>query len=472
MVSQLLAKPSHGLVSQLSRTHHVSRQTLYRWTARGAQVLEEVLGSKLRATKQTASVHTLVLNLLIETHASYRGIQSCLRNLHGINLSLGSIAGIVKEAGQRAQSWLKQQQATTPRALALDEQYSSQRGKAYLNVVDVHSGQVWATVPPVEVDGESWTLLLWYLREQGIEAKGTVSDGGRAIAEAVTQVYGPTHHQRDIWHLLHLASQVQARLDRAVSMEQERLPAIERNTERAAAGKATKGRPSGVTLAQQQARIAQMQYVAQSVDYLSQHMRRMVEVLVVHQGRLLRSQERQGEIEAVLDLLDELAPLATTAMQKQIQMLSKHLRLALQQTLLFARELDARHLHAVRCLGSEAVALLAWAWRRRAVLGPNSTHLLEGIPFAWREEAALLLAAWDQAVRASSVVENWHSIVRPHLAVHRTLSAGFLALLAVWHNHRIAPRGLHEDLSPLQRTGIASSDHTWLAALGYSALAA
>lgn len=339
-------------------------------------------------------------------------------------------------------------------------------------LVDVHSGQVWAMVPPVEVDGESWTLLLWYLREQGIEAKGTVSDGGRAIAEAVTQVYGPTHHQRDIWHLLHLASQVQARLDRAVSMEQERLPAIERNTERAAAGKATKGRPSGVTLAQQQARIAQMQYVAQSVDDLSQHVRRMVEVLVVHQGRLLRSQERQGEIEAVLDLLDELAPLATTAMQKHIQMLSKHLRLALPQTLLFARELDARHLHAVRCLGSEAVALLAWAWRRRAVLGPNSNHLLEGIPFAWREEAALLLAAWDQAVRASSVVENWQSIVRPHLAVHRTLSAGFLALLAVWHNHRIAPRGLHEDLSPLQRTGIASSDHTWLAALGYSTLAA
>ena len=30
MVSQILAKPSRGLVSQLSRNHHFSRQTLYR----------------------------------------------------------------------------------------------------------------------------------------------------------------------------------------------------------------------------------------------------------------------------------------------------------------------------------------------------------------------------------------------------------------------------------------------------------
>ena len=115
---------------------------------------------------------------------------------------------------------------------------------------------------------------------------------------------------------------------------------------------------------------------------------------------------------------------------------------------------------------------MAWAWLRRAVLGPTSKHLLQSLNPAWRAVASELLATWDQAVRASSAVENWHSILRPHLAVHRTLSAGMLALLAVWHNHRIAPRGLHEKLSPLQRTGSTSSDTTWLAALGYSALAA
>lgn len=472
MVSQMLTKPNHGVVSQLSRTHGVSRQTLYRWTARGAQALEEALGSEVLAEKQTASVHTLVLTLLIETHGSYRGIQTCLRTMHGIHVSLGRIASIVKEAGHRAQSWLNHQQATTARALALDEQYSSQRGKGYLNVIDVHSGQVWATVPPVEVDGESWTVLLWYLQEQGISRLSTVSDGGRAIQEAVRQVHGEEDHQRDVWHLFHVAAQVQGRLDRAVKTEQDRLAVIQRQAECEAKGRRARGRRPKATLSEQQALVARISYVADGVRYLCQQWHTLLEVVVPHSDRLLSSDHRQGEIEALLDLLDELVPSATASLQGQIQMLSKQIRLALPQTLLFARRLDAIQEQASRTLGAKAVALVAWAWLHRTVLGPTNKHLLQNFDPAWRAVASDLLDAWEQAVRASSAVENWHSIIRPHLAVHRTLSAGMLAVLAVWHNHRIAPRGLHEGLSPLQRTGSTSSDTTWLAALGYSALAA
>lgn len=138
MISQMLAQPSHGLVSQLSRTHHVARQTLDRWEAAGRQALEKALGKPVLPQSQTPSVHTLVLTLLIETHASDRAMQSCLRTMHGIPLSLGSITGIVKDAGQRAQNWLERQQAMTPRTLALDEQDSSQRGRGSLNVIAVH----------------------------------------------------------------------------------------------------------------------------------------------------------------------------------------------------------------------------------------------------------------------------------------------------------------------------------------------
>jgi hypothetical protein len=114
---------------------------------------------------------------------------------------LGKIAMILKEAGQRAQRWINQHQTPTPCTLALDEQDSSQRGKASLNGMDVQSGHLWATLPPVEVDGESWTLVLWYVQEQGISHVGTVSDGGRAIQKAVSQVQGAETHQRDVWHL-------------------------------------------------------------------------------------------------------------------------------------------------------------------------------------------------------------------------------------------------------------------------------
>lgn len=472
MVSQMIAKQEYGLVSQLSQSHEVSRQTLYRWKAKGVQALEAAMGGPFSAPKHPSSVPALVLTLLIEAHASYRGIQSCLRKMHGIDLSLGSIAGIIKKSGQRAQQWLEHQQAATPRALALDEQYSSQRGKAYLNVVDVHSGQVWASIPPVEVDGDSWTLLLWYLQEQGITRLSTVSDGGRAIQQALSQVQGEEQHQRDVWHLFHLAAQVQGRLDRAVKAEQDRLEMIQRQKEREAQGERRRGRRPKTTLSEQEALLLQSGSVADGVRYLCQELHILLEVVVPCSVGILNSSQRQGEIEALLDLLDELVPSTPSALQGQVQTLSKQIRLALPQTLLFARHLDTLQEQAVSALGTDAVALLAWAWLRRAVLGPTSKHLLQGINPTWQAVASDLFTAWDHAVRASSAVENWHSIVRPHLAVHRTLSARFLSLLAVWHNHRIAPRGLHEGFSPLQRTGSPSSDTIWLAALGYSALVA
>jgi len=223
---------------------------------------------------------------------------------------------------------------------------------------------------------------------------------------------------------------------------------------------------------EQEAKLAHLSYVADAARYLCQELQSLLEVVVVRSDRLLTTQQRQEEIEALLELLDELVPLASSQTQGQIQKLAKHIRLALPQALLFARLLDRRQEQASSALDPPAVALLGWAWLRRAMLGPTSLHLLQSVDPAWRAVAADLLVAWDHAVRASSAVENWHSILRPHLAVHRKLSAGMLALLAVWHNHRIAPRGLHEGLSPLQRTGSSSSDHHWLAALGYSPLAA
>jgi hypothetical protein len=89
------------------------------------------------------------------------------------------------------------------------------------------------------------------------------------------------------------------------------------------------------------------------------------------------------------------------------------------------------------------------------------------VPAEWQPVAAPLLASWEATVRASSAVENWHSVLRPYLAVHRSLSSGMVVLLAVWHNHRIAERGLHCGQSPLMRSGMTPASPDWLIALGY-----
>ncbi len=473
-VSQLLAhEGTYGEISQMSRSQRVSRQTLYAWKEKGQRALEAAfVPPKPQApAARPVDLQRAVLTLLVEGHASYRGIQRCLVVLLGQQVSLGTITAIVQSAGQRAQAWLEQQVSGQGRVLALDEQYSSKRGEAYLNVVDVHSSQVWASLPPVAVDGESWTLAFWYLQEQGVVATSTVSDGGRAIQEALRTTKALSTHQRDVWHVWHLAGQVQARLERVVQEEEERWGLIERQEQQqATTGKKPMGRPAKTTACEQEQLLSQLHRVLEAVHYLFAQLRHLLEIVVLseeREPRLLCSQARRGEVETVLELLEEVVQSAPALVQKEVQRVSKQVRLALPALLHFAEALEASQQEAIAQLGDLAVGLIGWAWQRRAILGEQPKQLLEAMDPAWRDQAGRLLGVWSLAVRASSAVENWHSIVRPHLAVHRSLSAGMLALLAVWHNHRVAPRGLHQGLSPLQRSDSTKQATDWLVALGY-----
>jgi hypothetical protein len=295
--------------------------------------LQAALEPGKRETKRTVQVERAVLTLLVQGHASYRGIQACLKELLGLDVSLGTISAIVQTAGHRAQSWLVQQVPGEGRVVALDEQYSSKRGEAYLNVVDAHSGQVWATLPPVAVDGESWTLALWYLQEQGVVCTSSVSDGGMAIHEALQTTKAISTHQRDVWHLLHLAGQVQARLERVVQDEEERQRVIERQErELATTGRRPAGRPAKTTSSEQAQLLIELHRLLDAVRYLFAQLRDLVEVVVLtgeSEPQVLSCQTRRGEVQTVLDLLEEAIQPVPALLQKEVQRVIKQVRLAL-----------------------------------------------------------------------------------------------------------------------------------------------
>jgi hypothetical protein len=474
-VSELLAhEGTYGMVSRLHQSNGVSRQTLYTWKAKGQRALEAVFSPE--PSQGSSPIERAILTLLVQAHASYRDIQACLKELLGLDVSLGTIVSIVQSAGERAQAWLQQQGSSSKRLLALDEQYSSKRGEAYLSVVDAHSSQVWAALPPVAVDGESWTLALWALQEQGVSIGGSVSDGGKAIADALSTTGLLGQHQRDVWHLLHLAGQAQARLQRLVDEEEQRWVTIERQEQsRLQTGRRPSGRPAKTTAQAQEHQLIILHRVLVAVSYLFAQLRQLLEIVAItdkREPRLLCYEQRRAEIETLLVLLQEAVEPAPPDVQKEVHKVSRQITLALPALLHFAQQMQVSEQEAKEPLGDAAVGLIAWAWQRRASLLEPQASLLDLMEPAWRAGATPLLQVWEQAVRARSVVENWHSSVRPHLAVHRSLSAGMLALLAVWHNHRVAPRGPHAGCSPLQRSGLPHPAADWLEVLGYAPLAA
>lgn len=469
LASRMIAhQKKYGLVSQLSRESNISRQSLYTLKSRGQEAMERVFRPKQEAIEQAMQVERAVLLLFTEGHASREGIQNCLEQLLGIHVSTGKISSILREAGKRAQNWLDQHIPLDKRDLAIDEQYSNQRAKAYLNVVDAHTSCVYASSPPVAVDSESWELMLLQMEDNGLKFRVIVSDGGKAIGRAVRQITPKVTHQRDVWHVIHEGQKVQKRIDRALKALLQRTPAVERNAKRVEAGKKPLGRNPQTDVAAHLLAVQHMEYLATSLRYLCTELQRLLDIVVLKDQGILTSQERYEEIHTILALFAELYEVTPSPLNKHIKKLSRHVHSALPALLAFCPDLDAVERQAITQLGPQACHLIGWAWLHRAILGPKTEQLAADFAPDWQPVVAKLFAVWDQAVRSSSAVENWHSVLRPFIAVHRCLSADMLAILAVWHNHRLASRGSHKGLSPLIRSGLDKKPTDWLVALGYS----
>ena len=216
-----------------------------------------------------------MFSYLVEARASREGIQRCLDELMGVHVELGCHISNHPSSRGKSTEQLKCSLPTGKRVLALDKQYGNERGKGYLNIVDVRSWVVVASIPPVAVDAESWTLLLWDLQEQGIQWDAMVSDGGKAIQSALESVTPGSIHQRDVWHVLHECQKVQGRVGRAVKELHEQTPKVERNVKRIAAGQKPRGRNPKTDPLAHGHDVQRMEYIARSLKYLTCQLQRL-----------------------------------------------------------------------------------------------------------------------------------------------------------------------------------------------------
>jgi transposase-like protein len=466
--AEMLAHPNqYGLITRLSREHNVSRPTLYAWRQRAQQALLTAFAPASPTDATPISPERQVLTVLVHGHASERGIQTCLRTLTEQGISLATICSILQQASQRALSWMQTNLPSSSRALALDEIYANDRRGAILNVVDVHSGAVWASVGPLPVDTESWILVLWELEERGLRWDRLVLDGGAACLAACRTVTPDLPLQADQWHVLHSCSQLLGRLKKQLRTLKAQTAVVERQAARIAAGKRALGRRPKTDLSAHTQELAAAEQLLGALNYLMDELHRLLEVVVLSGRGLLSAQMRQAEVDVVLSLIGELAEQAPAGQLAQVQRLQALLGDRLPEMLTFVPQVAQLEHDLQTVLPHTHQALLGWAWLHRAELGWNTEQVLAAVPESWRVAARVLWKSWEQAVRVSSAVERYHSILRPHLAVHRSLSNGLLALIAVWHNHRVFTRGVHKGKSPLHLSGMLSAPTDWLVALGY-----
>jgi hypothetical protein len=462
----LAHRGEYGIITQLSRASGVSRPTLYAWRNHAERALLLAFTPPCSAPPITPQLCRQVLTVWI-AHSSDRDIQSCFRTLTAQGISLTTITTILADAEQRALHVLATTTPSSVRALALDEIYANNRRGAYLNAVDVHSGAVWASVGPVAVDTDSWTLVLWELQARHLVWDRLTMDGGAAARAGSRAVTPQVVIQGDQWHVLHSCTHLQGRLLRRLHDLQAQTAVVARQAARIAAGQQPRGRNPKTDVVAHAADVAIAQRLVDDVGFLMQELRRLLDVVVLDGRGVLSAAQRQQELSSLLSLWAEVVAAAPKPQQGTVQELLSTVREALPELLTFVAQLDRVQADLRSVLAPERQALLGWVWLRRKTLGWSAGDILAALPPDWRDAARVLLLAWADAVRVSTAVERWHSILRVHLTVHRTVSPGRLVLLAVWHNHRVFTRGIHKGYNPLHLSGMREAPTDWLVALGY-----
>src|SRR6266496_3266336 len=149
----------YGLITDLARTHGVSRRFLYRLRERARAGLERGLGPGRPGRPRRAAVvrHRVA-------HASVRAIRACLAEVLRVERSVGWVQGVVAEAAGRARA-LRPVPPGPLTGLA-DEIYAGRRPA--LAVVDYASGLVVALEPAGAASETAWGCLLLDLAGRGV----------------------------------------------------------------------------------------------------------------------------------------------------------------------------------------------------------------------------------------------------------------------------------------------------------------
>ena len=463
----LLGAGQYGLITDLAAALGTSRQFLYTLRARARQALERGLapgqpgrpGVDRRLEVDDLAVQRAVLVLSQVAQASVREIQECLREILGVERSVGYIAGVLQEAGRRAQALA----VVPPGPLHIEADETFAAGQPILAVVDRPSGAVLALTAAPGRDETSWGCTLLEVAAQGTAVASLTADGATGLQAGARAAGWPTP-ALDHWHTLRDLARLQRLLD---NQAYRALAAAERSARATAEARYRRQRHRQPRRGRPLRAPTSPRHVHATAVAAEEAVRRAdgaAVVLAAVREVLCPLEARTGQVRAPDTVRAELAAAAALLREVGGRAVDAAQLLEQRQAGLLA-SLTALHaaLTAPRSVLDEpTLAFVAWAWHHQRAL--DLSDAAEACP-AHPVAARWVWAALDAVGRTTGMVENLNSLLADHRAAHRGLPAPVLAVFAVYRNHHVFARGKRAGHSPLELLGLPAPH--WLEALGY-----
>ncbi len=457
-------------ISQLARSHHVSRKFIRAQRALALQALHRAFapadlqgeGVLYYLPVTRAWLEQLTLALVLVCHSSLRGVHELLRDLFDCHKSVGAIHDLVRRAITKAAHVNAGQDLTCVADAALDEIFQNRR--PILSVVDVASSYCCLLSLEQHRDADTWGVRLLELQEQGFAPRSLVADGGKGLRAGVELAMPGEACRADVFHAERDLGQVGRFLENRAYAALRAYDKL--HSQAQASPRRGKVDPQKLQRAAQARReSAGALALADDVTVLASWLRQ--DVLGVAGPPLAGRQEL---FDFVLAELEARAPSCPHRLGPVCRALRGHR----DELLAFVQELDAdiqavaeyarvepavvRELLAVQELPPTSLQ----RWQRDAAL-----HRRLGERY--HEVAEVVQELRAGVVRASSVVENVNSRLRNYFFLRKEVGQGYLELLRFFLNHRRFLRSEHAERvgkSPAELLHGQGHAH-WLEMLGY-----
>jgi hypothetical protein len=457
----VLAMSGTFSITALAQEYHVSRKFVYQQVECAGQALADAFAEhdstddknvlfQLPVTKNW--IKQLILALILNCHASFRGCQEVLRDLLSMSVSLGSIHNLVQDAADMAERINGQYHLANVGISALDELFQS--GSPVLVGADVDSSFCFLLSLESHRDAETWGVRLLELAQRGFNPQAHIADFGTGLRAGCREAIAQIPCRGDIFHALNEFTPL------VTYLENRAYDAIRQRSELERKRKTTPPQ-----LAEALAKETQAIRLAEDMALLYDWLRRDV-LAVAGPDYASRCQL----YDFLVAELQSREPLCEHRIKPVRRLLANHRA----ELLAFAQQLEVdlqglaekfeMPVASVRACFN--VQLLPQTHPQRWV---GETDLFAELGTRYYPLRAAVVALADRVVRSSSVIENLNSRLRNYFFLRRQVGTKYLALLQFFLNHHRFPRSERSERvgkSPAELfTGRA---HThWLEMLGY-----
>jgi len=463
-------------ITGLADAFDVSRKFVYQQAATARAALEEAFSASTTAEDAVlfhlpvtkSWLRQATLGLLLLCHSSYRGVVEFYRDLLNVNLSVGTVHNIVREAIAKARPYNLGQDLAAVDIAGLDEIF--QNGQPVLVGADVASTYCFLLSGEAQRDADTWGIRLLEAQDRGLAPRATIADFGSALRAGQKEALPAVPCRGDVFHALQALRPVVTYLENraydtiaAHDKLQQKKTKLQRQARRDQVSQVqTLGRKTFLAAQAQAQAIALADDVAVLARWLHH------EVFAVS---ALPYADRCALFDFILSELQARQALCSHRLRPVCTLLSNHR----DQLLAFAAQLERDLVH----LAAEFQVPLPVV---RALLELEALDPRQ--PQRWQQEAALrqrlrhrfydlqeaVHAVAQHVVRASSVIENLNSRLRSYFFLRRHLGSDYLVLLQFFLNHHRFLRSEHPervDQSPAELLTGQSHPHR-LEMLGYT----